>query len=116
MEHGTQADYDLVCAHEESIRAAEADRVLDWLKAMDGDSPYQVSRLGHSLQTASRAERDGADDETIFCALLHDIGEILAPANHSQAHVCPGVATAHRPAKTGYRLEVLVINNRKLAL
>jgi predicted HD phosphohydrolase len=51
---------------------------------MDGDSPYQVSRLEHSLQTATRAERDGADDETIVCALLHDIGDVLAPANHSE--------------------------------
>lgn len=85
MEHGTQADYDLICAHDASIVAGQADHVLDWLKAMDGDSPYQISRLDHSLQTATRAERDGADEETIFCALLHDIGEILAPANHSQA-------------------------------
>lgn len=50
----------------------------------DGDSRYQVSRLEHCLQTATRAENDGADDETIVCALLHDIGDILAPANHSE--------------------------------
>ena len=84
MEHGTQADYDLVRAHEAAIAAQQADRVLGWLQAMDGDSPYQISRLDHCLQTATRAERDGADDETIACALLHDIGDILAPANHSQ--------------------------------
>ena len=64
------------------------EQVLEWLRAMDGDSPYQVSRLEHCLQTATRAENDGADDETIACALLHDIGDILAPANHS------GVAAA----------------------
>ena len=51
---------------------------------MDGESPYQISRLEHCLQTATRAERDGADDETVVCALLHDIGDVLAPANHSQ--------------------------------
>lgn len=84
MQHGTQADYDLVFAHDAEMVAQQADRVLDWLRAMDGESPYQVSRLQHSLQTATRAERDGADDETIVCALLHDIGDILAPANHSQ--------------------------------
>ena len=84
MEHGTQADYDLVFAHDAQNAAAQADRVLQWLRAMDGDSPYQISRLGHSLQTATRAEHDGADDETIACALLHDIGDILAPTNHSQ--------------------------------
>lgn len=84
MENGTQADYDLLFAHDSERSAEQADRVLGWLRAMGADSPYQISRLDHSLQTASRAERDGADDETIACALLHDIGDILAPANHSQ--------------------------------
>lgn len=84
MAHGTQADYDLVFAHDAENVAAQADRILDWLRLMDGDSPYQVSRLDHCLQTATRAEKDGADDETIACALLHDIGDILAPTNHSQ--------------------------------
>jgi len=85
MENGTQADYDLVFAHDAANIARQSDRVLDWLRQMDGDSPYQISRLEHCLQTATRAENDGADDETIACALLHDIGDILAPTNHSQA-------------------------------
>ena len=84
MEHGTQADYDLVFAHDAANATSQADRVLGWLRQMDGDSPYQISRLDHCLQTATRAENDGADDETIVCALLHDIGDILAPVNHSQ--------------------------------
>lgn len=84
MEHGTQADYDLLEAFHEADAAGIADRVLDMLRSMDGESPYPISRLGHSLQTATRAERDGADDETIVCALLHDIGDLLAPANHSE--------------------------------
>ena len=84
MEHGTKADYDLAFEHDAEIVAATAGRVIEWLKALDCESPYQVTRLGHSLQTATRAERDGADDETVVCALLHDIGDLLAPANHSQ--------------------------------
>jgi predicted HD phosphohydrolase len=84
MEHGTQADYDLVMADEASKEGQFADRVLDWLRQLDCESPYLITRLGHSLQTATRAERDGADDETIVCALLHDIGDVLAPANHSE--------------------------------
>lgn len=85
MEHGTQADYDLVNAHFEAYTSGYADQVLDWMRELDGESPYQISRLQHCLQTATRAERDGADDETIVCALLHDIGDVLAPCNHSQA-------------------------------
>lgn len=84
MDHATKQDYDRVFAHDRANAAQMADRVLGWLALMDGDSPYRISRLGHSLQTATRAERDGADDETIVCALLHDIGDVLSPANHSQ--------------------------------
>ena len=85
MEHGTQADYDLVMKDEGSKKVELAERVLGWLREMDTDSPYHVTRLGHSLQTATRAERDGADEETVVCALLHDIGDIVAPDNHSEA-------------------------------
>ena len=84
MEHGTQADYDLLARFHAADDANLADRILDLLRSMDGESPYRISRLGHSLQTATRAERDGADDETVVCALLHDIGDVLAPANHSE--------------------------------
>ncbi len=82
--HLQDAYFDLVFAHDAGNAELQADRVLGWLRQMEGDSPYQISRLDHCLQTATRAEKDGADDETITCALLHDIGDILAPANHSQ--------------------------------
>lgn len=84
MEDGTQEDYDLLGDFHATCDADYADRVLAWLKEMDGDSPYQISRLEHCLQTATRAENDGADDETIVCALLHDIGDHISPGNHSQ--------------------------------
>ncbi len=84
MEQGTQADYELLGEYAGRERTALADRLLASLRSMDGDSPYRISRLDHSLQTATRAERDGADDETVVCALLHDIGDGLAPDNHSQ--------------------------------
>ena len=80
MEHGTQKDCDIVVAHYVEHMANFADQILDWLRQLDGDSPFQVSRLEHCLQTATRAERDGADEETIVCALLHDIGDVIAPA------------------------------------
>jgi predicted HD phosphohydrolase len=85
MVDGTRSDYQLVAEHDARHASDVADRVLGWLQAMDGPSPYQISRLQHSLQSATRAEADGADDETIACALLHDVGDVLAPMNHSQA-------------------------------
>jgi predicted HD phosphohydrolase len=48
-----------------------------------GHPGYQVDRFEHSLQTATRAKRDGADEELIVCALLHDIGDNYAPHNHA---------------------------------
>lgn len=84
MDQGTREDYDLISEHDAENASDLAERVLGWLQSMDGDSPYQISRLDHSLQTATRAEADGADDETVVCALLHDIGDVLGPANHSQ--------------------------------
>ena len=84
MQDGTQSDYDLVFEHDARNAAQQADRVLGWLCSMDGESPYRISRLEHCLQTATRAENDGADDETVACALLHDIGDVLAPTNHAE--------------------------------
>ena len=84
MEKGTRADFDLVFAEEAINLAAQADRVMGWLRMMDTESVYHITRLEHALQSATRAEADGADEETVVCALLHDIGDVLAPANHSQ--------------------------------
>jgi len=84
MDRGTKTDYELVMASESDNLSAQADRVLQWLEMMDVETVYEVTRLEHGLQSATRAEADGADEETIVCALLHDIGDILAPANHSQ--------------------------------
>ena len=49
---------------------------------------FPVNRLEHSLQTATRAERDGRDDEYVLCALLHDIGDTLSPFNHPDIAAC----------------------------
>ncbi|ATJ82542.1 HD domain-containing protein [Halomonas beimenensis] len=60
-------------------------RVLEHLDRLAGDTHgYPVDRHEHCLQTATRALRDGADEEMVVCALLHDIGDDLAPANHAE--------------------------------
>ncbi len=83
MKHGTRDDYDLLGRHEAEYAAGTADRLLAQLaKLGDGLSGYKVSRLEHSLQTAARAEADGADIDWVVAALLHDIGDELAPHNH----------------------------------
>lgn len=84
MDEGTAADYSLLAEDEAAEIAAFPDRVLEWLAAMDTDSPYPITRLGHSLQAATRANRAGEDEEMVVAALLHDIGDVLCPANHSE--------------------------------
>jgi len=45
---------------------------------------YPIDRYQHSLQTATRAFRDGADEETVVAALLHDVGDGIGVFNHSE--------------------------------
>jgi predicted HD phosphohydrolase len=84
MTEGTKADWDIIAT--ETIHAAGGlpDRVLDHLRLLGGDyGGFPVDRLEHCLQTATRAERAGCDDEYVFCALLHDIGDTLGTFNHA---------------------------------
>jgi predicted HD phosphohydrolase len=84
MAEATLEDYELVFAHEQEQIDTQADRVLQWLREMEASSPYKISRLDHVLQSATRAERAGESAEYVVCALLHDIGDILGTANHSE--------------------------------
>jgi predicted HD phosphohydrolase len=85
MEDGTREDYLLLDESERSYAQGLADRVLDSMRKLDHSLyGYPVTRLQHSLQAATRALRDGADDEMVLAALLHDIGDELAPYNHSE--------------------------------
>ena len=85
MKHGTREDYDFLIAHEVEYTKGTADRLLSALVALDeGLSGYQITRLGHSVQSATRAWHDGADIDWVVSALLHDIGDIYAPYNHDE--------------------------------
>ena len=85
MQDGTRADYLLLDESERAYAVNLADRVLENLRKLDHSlEGYPVSRLGHSLQAATRAARDGADEELIVAALLHDMGDELAPYNHAE--------------------------------
>lgn len=85
MDLGTREDYELLGRRYRDHQAGLADMLLGVLKQMAGDPlGYRIDRFQHSLQCATRAWRDGADEETVVCALLHDIGDVLAPENHSQ--------------------------------
>jgi predicted HD phosphohydrolase len=85
MKDGDAGDYAFLAEHEMEYAAKTADRLLEAMVALDKSlSGYQVTRLGHSLQSATRAWRSGADIDWVVSALLHDIGDIYAPYNHDE--------------------------------
>ncbi len=85
MKDGTKEEYEFLTEHETEYASHTADRLLKAMTELDESlSGYQVTRLGHSLQSATRAWRDGADIDWVVSALLHDIGDIYAPYNHDE--------------------------------
>jgi predicted HD phosphohydrolase len=62
-----------------------ADRTLAMLRSLEEITDgFAVDQLVHSLQTATRAERDGADEEVVFASLLHDVGKAVSVPNHPE--------------------------------
>ena len=85
MEDGTREDYELLDRIERNRALHLPGTILAALLRMDQSlDGLPISRLEHSLQTATRAQRDGADEELILAALIHDVGDELAPYNHSE--------------------------------
>ncbi len=83
FEESTAEDWKVIAPQLDVTQSLVPDHVLHQLRCLRTDhGGFPVDRLEHSLQTASRAERDGRDEEYVLCALLHDIGDTLAPFNH----------------------------------
>jgi predicted HD phosphohydrolase len=84
MADGTYEEYQLLERLYKKLDRELVGNVLSLLDRLKGDAlGYRIDRYQHSLQSATRALRDGADEETIVVALLHDIGDTIAPYNHS---------------------------------
>ena len=83
MSQSTQEDWMAIMQHNIPFSRSGGSRVLEHLKLLDGDfGGFAVDRLTHSLQTATRAHRDGKPDDYVVMALLHDIGDTLGAYNH----------------------------------
>ena len=84
MRDGTQEDWKIINAEFSAFRGDVCKRLTAHLMLLKGDlGGFPVDRLTHSLQTATLAHQDGKDEEYVVCALLHDIGDTLGPANHA---------------------------------
>ena len=83
MQQSSADDWRIIATEFRPFAAALPERILAHLRLLDGDcGGFPIDRLAHSLQTATRAYRDGRDEEYVVCALLHDIGDTLGSYNH----------------------------------
>jgi predicted HD phosphohydrolase len=84
MTEGTARDWAGIERADAAYDKRLADRLLAILPLLAGEPHgFAIDRLQHGLQSASRAWRDGRDEAYVVCALLHDIGAVLAPADHA---------------------------------
>jgi predicted HD phosphohydrolase len=84
LEESTAEDWKALTAAFAPFLADLPNRILVQMRELENDhGGFPVSRLEHCLQTATRSYRDGRDEEYVVCALLHDIGDHLAPAAHA---------------------------------
>jgi predicted HD phosphohydrolase len=83
MEQSTADDWRKIGGEFAGFARLLPDRLMAHLKLLEGDyGGFPVDRYTHSLQTATRALRDGRDDEYVVCALFHDVGDTLGCFNH----------------------------------
>jgi predicted HD phosphohydrolase len=84
MDHSTQTQWAHIAREHVRHMPRVADRVLAELRSLrDVEDGFAVDQLTHSLQTATRAERDGADGELVVASLCHDIGKAISVMNHA---------------------------------
>ena len=85
MKNGTKEDYMFLDKLEKEYVDETADRILGFLSRMTSTlEGHKISRLEHSLQSATRAYKNKESEEMVVACLLHDIGDELAPLNHSE--------------------------------
>ena len=86
MKDGTREDYEMLHKLEAPHHEGTAERLLRELGSQAEETlpGYKITRLEHALQSATRAHREGADIDWVVGALLHDIGDGLAPQNHDR--------------------------------
>jgi len=107
MEDGTAEEFESLIQLEEQSNADIVDRVLAHLKLLDVDwGGYRINRYQHCLQSATRAYNDGADEEMVVAALLHDMGDIISPYNHGE------LAAAVLKPNVSERVHWIVANHR----
>ncbi len=85
MDESTAEQWAVIGKETFEEQARVADHMLGLLRALAGiTAGFAINQLTHSLQTAARAERDGADEEMVFASLMHDSGKAISVPNHPE--------------------------------
>jgi len=83
MDESTAEEWAAIGAETVRDQALVAEHVLEMLRSLKAIvAGFNVDQLTHSLQTATRAERAGADQEMVVASLCHDIGKAVSIPNH----------------------------------
>jgi len=83
MDESTLEEWMEIGARTAANQGRVAERMLDLLRSLgDITDGFATDQLTHCLQTATLAERAGADDEVVFAALMHDVGKAVSVPNH----------------------------------
>ncbi len=80
---GTAEEYAYLDKLDHELNKNYATDLIALFRGTERETGYPLTAMRHALQTATRAARDGADDEMVFAALFHDIADRIAPINHS---------------------------------
>jgi predicted HD phosphohydrolase len=83
MDESTAEQWGVIVQETFANQPRVAEYVLGMLRSLSGITDgFAVDQLTHSLQTATLAERAGADDEMVVAALCHDVGKAISVPNH----------------------------------
>ena len=83
MDASTAEEWAVIGRETAAAQPVVADHVLDLLRGLRGVvMGFAVDQYTHCLQTATLAERAGADDELVVASLLHDVGKYVSVHNH----------------------------------
>ncbi len=89
MDESTAEQWAVIGAETINNQGRVAERVLGMLRSLaDITDGFATDQLTHCLQTATLAERAGADPEVVVAALCHDIGKAISVPGH------PAIAAA----------------------
>ena len=83
MDESTAEQWGVIATESVAHQSQVAESVLSMLRSLATVTVgFAVDQLTHCLQTATLAERAGADDEWVVASLCHDIGKAVSVPNH----------------------------------